>query len=177
MRASIREEIEQIAPIDAKEAEAKVSALQWVESGVQLCRVEKPATPPQHLVSYFALVDGDHLLLVDHINAGLWLPSGGHVEPGEHPQETVRREAQEELSLSAQFLHQRPLFLTITDTVGRTAGHTDVSLWYVLHADRHEPIRFDRSEFHSVHWFHREEVPFDRSDPEMRRFVDKLYGQ
>jgi 8-oxo-dGTP diphosphatase len=176
MRADIRQEIERVEPVDAKESEAKLAALQWVDSGVELCRLEKPARPPQHLVSYFVLVDADYLLLVDHINAGLWLPSGGHVEPGEHPRDTVRREVVEELALSAQFLHDGPLFLTITETVGKTAGHVDVSLWYVLRGNRETLIDFDHSEFNRVRWFHCEEVPLDRSDPEMGRFVGKLYG-
>jgi 8-oxo-dGTP diphosphatase len=176
MRARIRQEIERVEPLDRKEAEAKLEVLRWVDSGVELCRLEKPATPPQHLVSYFALVDGDYLLLVDHINAGLWLPSGGHVEPEEHPQDTVRRELREELGLPAEFLHDGPLFLTVTDTVGRTGGHTDVSLWYVVVGNRSERIDFDNAEFHEINWFHRAEVPYGRSDPEMSRFVRKLYG-
>jgi 8-oxo-dGTP diphosphatase len=35
------------------------------------------------------------ILLVDHVNAGLWLPPGGHVEPDEDPEVTARREARE----------------------------------------------------------------------------------
>ncbi|MEE3919135.1 NUDIX domain-containing protein [Micromonospora sp. BRA006-A] len=31
----------------------------------------------------------------------MWLPSGGHVEPGEHPADTVRRELREELGVAA----------------------------------------------------------------------------
>lgn len=175
MRARIRIEIDRIRPLDAKESGAKLTALDWVDSGAELCRLEKPARPPKHLVSYFAVADGDHLLLVDHINAGLWLPTGGHVEPDEHPRDAVQREAQEELGLQARFLHEGPLFLTITDTVGRTAGHTDVSLWYVLRGSRSERLTYDRSEFHEVKWFHRDEVPLDRADPEMARFLRKLY--
>ncbi len=176
MRAHIRQEIDQVVPVDAKEDHAKHAALRWVDSGAQLCRLEKPANPPQHLVSYFVLVDEEHVLLVDHINAGLWLPSGGHVECGEHPRDTVRREVLEELRVSAQFIHEGPVFLTMTETVGKTAGHIDVSLWYVLRGYRDAPIDFDRSEFNSIRWFHREQLPFDRSDPEMGRFVRKLYG-
>jgi len=43
-------------------------------------------------VSYLLLVDrpAGSVLLCDHRLSGLWLPAGGHVEPGEHPLGTVR---------------------------------------------------------------------------------------
>ncbi len=152
----------------------KAQVLEWIDSGAELCRIEKPATPPKHLVSYFILVDGDYLLLVDHINAKLWLPTGGHVEVGEHPRMTVIREAREELSVEADFLFPLPIFLTISETVGLTAGHTDVSLWYVLRGDRTMTLEFDRAEFNSLQWFQKDNIPLDRSDPHMGRFLSKL---
>jgi 8-oxo-dGTP pyrophosphatase MutT (NUDIX family) len=59
--------------------------------------------PPKHLVSYAVLIDprDASVFLVDHILAGLALPPGGHVEPGEDPADTVRREAMEELGIQA----------------------------------------------------------------------------
>src|SRR5882724_7728074 len=101
MRAHIRDELMAIAPLDATEREHLADALLWVDSGAELCRIAKPATPPKHLVSYFAVVDAGHILLVDHKNAQLWLPAGGHVEPGEHPRTTVSRELEEELGITA----------------------------------------------------------------------------
>ena len=98
MRAIIREEIERIEPLDALEQATKINVLAWIDSDAEICRIAKPAIPPKHLISYFALVDGDHILLVDHINAELWLPTGGHVEVGEHPRTTALREAKEKLS-------------------------------------------------------------------------------
>ena len=64
--------------------------------------------------------------------------------------------------------------LTITETVGLTAGHTDVSLWYVVRASRTQPISFDEGEFNTVRWFAFEDAPLGRSDPHLRRFLDKL---
>jgi 8-oxo-dGTP diphosphatase len=174
MRNAIRAEFEMIEPQDSLEQEHLVEALAWVDSGAELCRIAKPAIPPKHLVSYFAVVDGDYILLVDHRNAQLWLPTGGHVEPGEHPRETVVRELQEELCLVPGRPVGAPLMLTCTTTVGLTAGHRDVSLWYVVEASRKQPITFDEQEFNSVRWFRFSEVPFERSDPQMRRFVEKL---
>ncbi len=177
MRVAIREEVDLIQPLDGLERETKIDVLAWIDSGAELCRREKPATPPKHLISYFAVVDGDHILLVDHINAELWLPTGGHVDPGEHPRDTALREAREELSLDGKFLKEGPVFITITETVGKTAGHTDVSLWYVLRGDRNSSLVFDTSEFHDAQWFHKDDVPLDRTDKHMSRFLQKLFAE
>ena len=174
MRSAVREEVASIDPFDRLERAHCEDALAWIDSGAELCRVQKPATPPKHLVSYFALVDRDHVLLVDHKNAQLWLPSGGHVEPGEHPRATVARELREELGLDLADAPGAPLMLTSAETVGATAGHTDVCLWYVIDADRGAPLTFEAEEFHSVRWFHFSEAPVSRSDPHLARFLGKL---
>ena len=107
-----------ICPLDKLEREHQEDVLQWIDSGVELCRLEKPAVPPKHLVSYFILLDIENqkLLLVDHKKALLWLPAGGHVEPGEHPTDTAHRELEEELGVSLPLLQPDPLFLTVTET-------------------------------------------------------------
>lgn len=174
IRQQIRAEIASIIPLDTRERQDIDACLAWVDSGVELCRLAKPATPPMHLVSYFAIVDDDHILLVDHRNAGLWLPAGGHVDQGEHPRVTVARELEEELGFAAPHPIGSPLFVTVTGTVGLTAGHTDVSLWYVVHARRDQAMTFDAREFHGVCWFAFDAVPLERTDPHMRRFLSKL---
>jgi len=125
MRTIIAELVRTIQPSDPLERAHVAATLAWINSGAPIYRVAKPALPPQHLVAYFALLDPatNQLLLVDHKKAGLWLPGGGHVEPGEHPDATVQRELWEELRIPANFLLPRPLFLTVTQTVGVTAGH------------------------------------------------------
>lgn len=173
-RRAILHDVRGIEPFDQVEAGHRREAIRWIESGVELCRRAKPATPPRHLVSYFALTEEDHFLLVEHRNAGLWLPTGGHVEPGEHPIETARREAREELGIEPSFLSEAPLFITAAETVGRTGGHTDVSLWYVVLYPRSGKLQFDQDEFKSVRWLHRDELPLDQCDPHMSRFVQKL---
>jgi 8-oxo-dGTP diphosphatase len=176
MREHIAAIVRAIQPYDQLEADHIGAALEWIGSGAPLCRTHKPATPPQHLVSYVILVDTlkRQLLLVDHRKSGLWLPSGGHVEPGEHPRATVEREAWEELRIEARLLFEEPLFLTITQTVGQTAGHTDVSLWYVLTGDASQSLRYDAEEFVRIAWFPLDALPLERSDPHIARFTAKL---
>ncbi len=173
-RSRVADELASISPLDDIERDHLADASSWVASGAQLYRVEKPATPPKHLVSYFVVVDGDHILLVDHRNAGLWLPSGGHVEPGEDPRSTVVRELREELGLDIdQGSVGPPIMVTVTSTVGATAGHTDVSLWYAVRGNREAQLTFDREEFHAVQWFAFDAAPLQRSDPHLGRFLRK----
>jgi 8-oxo-dGTP pyrophosphatase MutT (NUDIX family) len=179
LREQIRDEVAALRPLDAIEAGHREQVLAWIASGAELCCLAKPATPPMHLVSYFVVVDKSQqrLLLVEHRNAGLWLPPGGHVEPGEHPRETVAREFREELGFDLDEPVGAPLFITATKTVGLTAGHTDVSLWYLVRVHSTQGIVFDEAEFASVRWFDLDALPLAHSDPHLARFVAKLQGQ
>ncbi|MCD9008144.1 NUDIX hydrolase [Luteimonas sp. XNQY3] len=177
MKDRVHSELKAITPLDPIEKEHLQDALAWVESGAPLFRINKPATPPKHLVSYFALIADEHILLVDHKNAELWLPTGGHVEPGEDPRITVVRELKEELGIDIQPSQVGvPQMVTVTETVGLTAGHTDVSLWYAVAGNRSKKIEFDAAEFHDARWFPFADVPFHRSEPHLHRFLAKLRG-
>src|SRR5688500_6228602 len=179
--SNIRDGVASIAPFDILEQEHVADVLSWIDSGVNIFRVEKPDKPPKHLVSYFVLIDPDKrsLLLVDHIKAQLWLPSGGHVEVSEDPRNTVVRELREELNKDTVFLrnNDNPFFITVNETGGLTPGHTDVSLWYLVRGDAREFLSYDKSEFNDVEWFTFDEilemdpVIFDRH---MIRFTRKL---
>lgn len=168
--------ISHIQPFDELEKKDQAETLAWINSGVPIFRIKKPDIPNKHLVAYFVLWDkeSEKILLVDHKQAGLWLPTGGHVEIDEHPRETVLRECMEELNYQAEFYVDHPIFLTSTLTVGMTAGHTDVSLWYILKGDHQNEYAFDKREFKDIRWFALNEIPYHLSDPHMRRFVQKL---
>ena len=176
IRSSIASLISTIQPLDHEEEGHIAFAKQWIESGAELFRIAKPATPDPHLVVYFLLMDPEQgkVLLVKHKIANLWLPSGGHVEPGELPIYAVKRELEEELGAQADFLYEMPLFLTVTQTAGEEKPHTDVTLWYILKGCHATPYSYDASEFHSIQWFSLAEIPFDTSDPHMRRMIQKL---
>ena len=179
----VRELVRGVEPFDDLEAEHRRDTLRWLAGTDDVFRRVRPATPPRHLVCYVALIDpiDRSSLLVDHINAGLWLPPGGHVEPDEHPAHTARREAYEELGLDATFVHDppRPSFLTVTRTVGIDAGHTDVSLWFVVSGTRDMAVTVDLAEFTEARWWaHREVLAggSDRFDPHYQRFISKIAG-
>ncbi len=172
-----------VAATDELGARHREQALEWLASTEDIYRRVRPATPPTHLVAYFLLVDrrADRVLLCDHRLAGLWLPTGGHVEPGEDPVDTVRREAMEELGVSPAFdalTGAEPFFLTVTPTVGDAVSrHVDVSLWFALEARVGAALRPDAAEFAGVRWWSRREVEdADPSllEPHLMRALDAL---
>ncbi len=181
-RKIVLDAVSGIEPFDDLERQHQSDVIAWIKSGAPIFRVAKPDKPPRHLVSYFVLVDlaESSMLLVDHRNAELLLPTGGHIEPNEDPRATVEREAIEELGIPAKFttpVGNKPIFITSTATVGRTAGHTDVSLWYVLEGSKTDKLDYDEREFAGMRWLTFDEVlAIDQTklDPQMHRFVRKL---
>ena len=176
IRSQIHQVVSSMSPLDELEQDHIRFVLDWIDSGREIFRIEKPATPDTHLVAYFVIAspEMDQVLLVDHKKAELWLPPGGHVDPGEDPKETVRREAKEELGMDVEFLFDEPILLTVTKTVGNVAKHTDVSLWYLLIGNPHQMLDYDPDEFNQIRWFAIDEIPFEKSDPHMKRCIQKM---
>ena len=175
--ASVLDLVSAIAPGDELEVRHRAATLAWLRATDDVFRRVRPATPPQHLVSYVVPTDPDDgsVLLVAHRNAGLWLPPGGHVDPDEHPADTARRELAEELGVDGA--SARPRFLTMTRTVGIDAGHTDVGLWFPAAVRRSAELMPDEAEFTEVRWWPRAEIaaagpaPFD---PHLARYLAKV---
>jgi 8-oxo-dGTP diphosphatase len=176
MRNQIYKMTKKLVPGDAVEAKDLDFALKWIESGVEIFRTDKPATPDPHLVSYFILLDQnvDQLLLVDHKKSNLWVAPGGHVEPNEHPQDAVKREIKEELGIAARFLFPEPFFMTVMKTTNPIGRHTDVSFWYLLHGNISKILKYEEREFHQIGWFSFSTIPHHRADPCLMRFIAKL---
>lgn len=172
-----------IEPTDELGREHRRNALSWLAGTDDIFRRAKPLTPSPHLVAYVLLVDrpAGSVLLCDHRLSGLWLPAGGHVEPGEHPLDTVRREAAEELGIAAQpdlAFQSRPFFLTMTETTGLPATrHVDVSLWFALTGRVGQPLHPDPREFAQIRWWTAAELRHaapSRFEPHLLRALDAL---
>lgn len=177
MRNAIHTIVSSITPHDPLEKEHIIDVLDWIESGADLFRIQKPAVPPKHLVSYIVLFDKleKKVLLIWHNKAQLWLPAGGHVEIGEHPKTTAERELMEELGIKATFIFDHPVFITATKTRNIDPSHTDVSLWYVLIGDSRDTLDYDANEMSGYKWFRFDEArTLKDCDPHLHRFVQKL---
>lgn len=154
----------------------RIEVLTWLDGTDDVFRRQRPATPPQHLVAYVLPVDPatGAVLIGDHRRSGLWLPPGGHVEPGEHPADTAGRELAEELGLEVSADHSwAPSFLSVAKTRPPDV-HTDVSLWFCLPLLRSATLTPDPREFGSVRWWDHAELAAadpERLDPHLGRFV------
>ena len=185
IRIKISDLLKQVSPFDQVEQVHIKDALDWIASGAEIFRIEKPATPPKHLVSYAVLVDSEKrkILLLDHKNALKKLPSGGHINIDEMPLEAAKRELAEELGVESGLIFQSeiPFFLTVTETAGLNPGHIDVSLWYIFKGDSAAFINSNaeefKREFDGFHWLGFDEIlarPIEEFDENMHRFVLKL---
>jgi 8-oxo-dGTP diphosphatase len=179
-RQTVRQLAAGVTPADETEAAQQHQILEWIDSGAPLFRTIKPATPPQHLAVYFALLDDADrsVMLVEHVKSQSVLFAGGHVDDMEDPRVTVLREAEEELRIAAKFhdvAGDRPFFLSVTQTRGQDT-HTDVTFWFVLAASRHQQFQPDAGEFTAVHWLSLDNTDWtaERFDPHMARFATKL---
>lgn len=183
LKSRITALVAKIEPIDDLGREHSRDTLSWLAGTDDIFRRVKPRTPSPHLVSYFLLVDrsAGSVLLCDHRLSGLWLPTGGHVEPGEHPLDTVRREVVEELGVTARHddaSGDRPFFLTMTETVGPPAiRHVDVSLWFALAGRVGQTLDPDQREFAQVRWWSAAELRqsgLEGFEPHLLRALEAL---
>lgn len=178
IRENIHHLISAIVPYDDVEQEHINDTRLWIESGAPLFRIKYPDVPNKHLVCNFVLFDEPcrKILMTDHKKSLQWRPTGGHMEIDEDPKTTVERECLEELQCTADFWRPKPLFLNIKTSIDHGIQHADVGLWYVLKGDSNKAYEFDQSEFNNIRWFRLDEIPHDKSDPHMRRFIEKLKG-
>jgi 8-oxo-dGTP diphosphatase len=178
--AAVARLVAEIEPGEEREADDLRSTRRWLGRTDDVFRRVRPAVPERHLVSYVVPLDpgSGRILLGEHVNAGLWLPPGGHVEVDEHPAMTASREAAEELGVDPRNrLCDRPVFLSASGTVGIEQRHTDVSLWFVLRLDEYHELRVDRREFRSARWWSPDEIRAagpEGFDPAIDRFLVKV---
>ncbi len=72
-------------------------------------------------VAVFAVHRG-RVLLLFHPKLGFWLPPGGHIEPGELPDEAAVREVREETGVEVRLVGERGLDVDYPRQLVRPAG-------------------------------------------------------
>ncbi len=118
-------------------------------------KIVKDENPADHFCVFFLPINKktNSVFLGHHIKADDWIPPGGHIEKGEFPLETVKREFLEELSykLNKERIELFDLSrITINKPNRLCKIHYD--LWYLVYTEKINFI-YDKKEFYQAGWF------------------------
>ena len=111
---------------------------------------------PVHVTASAVVVGARGVLLHRHRRLHRWLQPGGHLEPGEWPQDGARRECQEETGLAVRHPGAGPLLVHV-DVHDAADGHVHLDLRYLLLGPDRDPAP-PPGESQEVAWFSWEEA-------------------
>jgi 8-oxo-dGTP pyrophosphatase MutT (NUDIX family) len=146
--ASLRVAIEAHVPIDPREAAAKEAFLS------ELDRLPHPFDErygPVHVTGSGIVIGPRGVILVKHRRLHRWMQPGGHIEPGETPDEAAVRECIEETGLPVVHPTAGPILIHI-DIHEASNGHTHLDVRYLLLAPDEEPDP-PADESQEIRWF------------------------
>jgi ADP-ribose pyrophosphatase YjhB (NUDIX family) len=127
------------------------------------------------------VVHADRVLLHHHPKLGRWLPPGGHIEPGELPDEAALREVHEETGVRARLIGERALPLAYPRQLARPAGiqlediapgHQHIDLVYFAVAEP-DGVAISEAARQATRagWYALEELPALGVDAEIRAWA------
>jgi 8-oxo-dGTP pyrophosphatase MutT (NUDIX family) len=165
--ADLRERIERITPVDAREE---------LSIGLTLDRLTWPGDPfsenedDHHVTASSFVISSRGVILHRHRRLGIWVQPGGHVDEGERPEDASVRETVEETGLVVH--HLDPLELFHVDVHPGPRGHTHYDLRYVLLGEPFDP-QPPESESPDVFWFDFD-AAVDRAESSLAPALSKL---
>jgi 8-oxo-dGTP pyrophosphatase MutT (NUDIX family) len=114
--------------------------------------LDETADPTHVTGSAIVLDETGRVLLHRHKRLGIWLQPGGHLDPGEGPDEAARRETLEETGVDAAHPPEGPLLVHV-DLHEGPRGHVHLDLRYLLLGAGGDPLRPAPGESPDVAWF------------------------
>lgn len=148
MTGALRAAVAALPDLDARTAVSKARFL------VALDRLSRPFdeyADPTHVTASAIVVGPRGTVLHRHRRLGVWLQPGGHVEPGETPEDAALREVGEETGLRAAHPDGIPRLVHV-DVHAGGRGHTHLDLRYLLRAGDADPAP-GPGESQDVRWF------------------------
>lgn len=92
----------------------------------------------RHFAVSAYIVSKSKVLLIRHSKLGAWLPIGGHIEPGEDPETTLKREVKEETGLEVKIVSES---INITAETMRLSARPE-AVFIEQVAEGHEHVDF-----------------------------------
>lgn len=132
--------------------------------------------PQSHFCCFTLPIDraNQSIFLVHHIKADDWIPPGGHIDEGETPMQTVKRELAEELRYHITNESMRLFDLSVASIRNPNIPcqeHYD--FWYAVETGKKQ-FRIDRGEFYDAGWFPYDRVLFQIKTPLFRNVIRKF---
>jgi 8-oxo-dGTP pyrophosphatase MutT (NUDIX family) len=156
---SLRAAVEAHPPIDSREVASK---------GVFLAELDRLPHPfderygPVHVTGSGVVVGPRGTILVKHRRLHRWMQPGGHIEPGETPEEAAVRECIEETGLPVAHPSEGPVLIHI-DVHEAAKGHSHLDVRYLLLAPDEEPDP-PEGESQEIRWFSWDEAEATADD-------------
>jgi 8-oxo-dGTP pyrophosphatase MutT (NUDIX family) len=141
----IYDEVQAIAPVDAREAESQTRLL----AGLSMPEPFSEHADPTHVTASAIVMGPEGVLLHFHKKLHLWLQPGGHIEPNEAPWDAALREVLEETGLRASHLSGEPRVAHVD--VHPAGAHIHLDLRYLVSASGRPAPPPDESQL--VRWF------------------------
>ena len=145
--ASLRRSIAAQHPVDARHA---ASIQQFLADLDRLPAPLDERADPTHVTASAIVVGAQGTLLHKHKRLGLWMQPGGHIEPGEVPEEAAVREVREETGLRTAHPADGPRLIHVD--VHPAGPHVHLDLRYLLDGGDQEPSP-PPGESQDVRWF------------------------
>ncbi len=135
-------------PGDPREDRARTSILDHLRT---LAHPFDREAAPTHVTASAVVVGVRGVLLHRHRRLHRWLQPGGHLDPGERPEDGARRECEEETGLTVHFPAGGPILLHV-DVHGSADDHLHLDARYLLVGPDADPSP-PPAESQDVAWF------------------------
>ena len=146
--ASLRVAVEAHPPGDPREAASKEVFL------AELDRLPHPFDErygPVHVTGSGVVIGPRGVILVKHRRLHRWMQPGGHIEPGESPEEASVRECTEETGIPVAHPKDGPTLIHL-DVHEAAKGHTHLDVRYLIEAPDEDPDP-PEGESQEIRWF------------------------
>ncbi|MBV8960440.1 MAG: NUDIX domain-containing protein [Actinobacteria bacterium] len=169
MRGLLKAMVGSLTPVDDREARSQAEFL------AALDRLDRPCdehADPTHVTASAIVTGSRGVVLHRHKRMGIWLQPGGHIEPGETPEDAALREVYEETGLALGHPADGPRLVHV-DVHAAPKGHTHLDLRFLLEAGDADPSP-PAHESQDVRWFSWDEA-IAVADPGMSGILRSLY--